>query len=265
MNTRNYIEDYLDFIRSKGRYSFTLDELKVKFSTSDKAILQSIFRLKSKKKIIPIRKGFYSILPPEYLAAGIIPTYLFIDDLMKSINKNYYVGLLSAAALHGASHQQTMETYVITEKPALRNIKNQKLKINFFVKNEWESSAIVKVKTDAGYINVSSPELTALDIIFYIDTLGINRSVTILRELKEVINPAILSKIAKNYSPMTILQRLGYLLDVELKDEKLSNALYKIIKVSNSTIIPLIPGDKKNGIINEKWRIMHNIKIDSDL
>lgn len=54
---------------------------------------------------------------------------------MNSLNKKYYVGMLSAAALYGAAHQQPMEFFVITKKPALRNIKNKKLKINFYVKS----------------------------------------------------------------------------------------------------------------------------------
>jgi hypothetical protein len=42
-----------------------------------------------------------------------LPINLFIDDMMKSLNKRYYVGLISAAALHGAAHQKPMEYYVI--------------------------------------------------------------------------------------------------------------------------------------------------------
>ena len=46
----NYLEDYLDAIRAKGRYAFTVDELKDKFDISDKAIHQNLYRLKAKKK-----------------------------------------------------------------------------------------------------------------------------------------------------------------------------------------------------------------------
>ncbi|NRS93953.1 hypothetical protein [Frigoriflavimonas asaccharolytica] len=42
----------------KGRYSFTLEELKDAFDATDKAILQNLYRLKTKKKIVQIRKGF---------------------------------------------------------------------------------------------------------------------------------------------------------------------------------------------------------------
>ena len=50
------------------------------------------------------------------------------------LGKPYYVGLLSAAALHGAAHQQPMTDYIVTQTPAPRNISNKRLKIAFFAK-----------------------------------------------------------------------------------------------------------------------------------
>ncbi|MEI9912619.1 MAG: hypothetical protein WDO71_25065 [Bacteroidota bacterium] len=46
----------------------------------------------------------------------------------------------------------------------MRGIKNKKLKINFYIKKDWSEDDIIQKKTDAGYINVSSPEFTALDL-----------------------------------------------------------------------------------------------------
>lgn len=263
--TYNYLEEYIDSVRAKGRYAFTLEELKDKLDVTDKAILQNLYRLKLKNKIVQIRKGFYTILPAEYSRYGVIPSNMYLDDMMQSLNRKYYLGLISAAAIHGASHQQSMETFVITEKPALRDIKNKKLKINFLVKNEWNKEDIKQVKTEAGYINVSSPELTALDLLYYVDKLGMNRVITILKELVEVIKPNILGKTAKNYSQTAAVQRLGYLLEYELDNEKLSQVIYSTIADKKGTNIPLMPGKNKKGNTNTKWRIINNIKIESDL
>jgi predicted transcriptional regulator of viral defense system len=265
VTTYNYLDDYLDELRSKGRYAFTLAEAKERFDVSDKALGQNLYRLKAKKKIVQIRKGFYTLLPAEYSQQGIIPVNLFIDDMMKALGKNYYVGLISAAALNGAGHQQPMETFIITEKPALRNIKNKKLKMNFFVKNEWNPEDITNVKTDAGYMKVSSPELTALDLLFYAQSMGMNRIYTILEELVEAIKPVNLKRTAKGYSQTAAIQRLGYLLDTQLENEKLADELYKIIEDKMGVNIPLMPGKAKIGIINPKWKIIRNVKIESDL
>lgn len=263
--TYNYLEEYLDSVRAKGRYSFTLEELKSKLDVTDRALLQNLYRLKAKNKIVQIRKGFYTILPAEYSRCGIIPSNMYIDDMMLSLHKDYYLGLVSAAAIHGASHQQSIETFVITQKPALRDIKNKKLKINFLVKNAWNNEDVKKIKIEAGYINVSSPELTALDLLYYIDKLEMNRVISILKELVKVIKPSVLTKTAKNYSQIAAVQRLGYLLEYELENDKLSHAVYITIAGKKGANIPLMPGKNKKGNVNTKWRIINNINIKSDL
>jgi hypothetical protein len=145
-------DKYLQKVRSRGRYSITLSELQENTNLSYKAIQQTIFRAKTNKKIAQIRQGFYVIIPPEYSNSGILPVYLYIDDLMQFIKRDYYLGLFSAATLHGAGHQQAMNTQLIIEYPSLRKIKNDKLEIAFFTKNKWTKTDIIEKKTDAGYI-----------------------------------------------------------------------------------------------------------------
>lgn len=260
----NYLEDFINRIRSVGRYSFSLAEIRQQFDTSDKAINQNLYRLKTKKQVAQIRKGFYAIITPEYSHQGMIPPALFIDDLMPSLNKRYYVGLLSAAALYGAAHQQPMEFFVITEKPALRKISTKKLKINFYVKKDWSDEDIVSKKTDAGNIKVSTPELTALDLLYY-NSIGINNTVTVLKELMAEIKPAELTKTAKRYPQVAAIQKLGYLLDKEIGNEKLADALSKAL--NSKTIFPVALSSKKSKIaaVDEKWKVIKNVQIESDL
>jgi hypothetical protein len=65
-------------------------------------------RLKEQGRIVSPRRGFYVVVPPEYRAAGSPPASWFIDELMRYLDQPYYVGLLSAAAIHSASRQQSM-------------------------------------------------------------------------------------------------------------------------------------------------------------
>ena len=125
-------------LQSQGRYAFTFEELRNRFKSSEKTLLQGLYRYKTKKQIAQIRKGFYVIILPNYSNQGMLPPYLFIDDLMKSLSKPYYVALLSAAALYGAAHQQPMEYFLIAETPAPRSISNKKLKVSFFFKKLLE-------------------------------------------------------------------------------------------------------------------------------
>jgi predicted transcriptional regulator of viral defense system len=261
----NYLGEFLNRIRSKGRYSFTYNEALEAFDITKQALDQNLYRLKSKNIISAIRKGFYVIIPPEYSSQNMLPAYLFIDDLMHSINKKYYVALLSAAALHGAAHQQPMEYFVITELPAIRSIKNNKIVINFLVKKQWYSNDVVKKNTDAGFINVSSPELTALDLLYYSAEISINRAYTVLQELYEEINSINLSKTAKQYPQTVAIQRLGYLLDRKMNTEKLVSPLLKVLKDRKYYFTPLVPGKANKGVPDTKWKIIVNSEVEGDL
>ncbi len=259
-NPYNYIEDYLLTVRSKGRFTVTQNELLEKFNISPKALNQSLFRLKSKNQIAQIRKEFYAIIPPEYSRQGMLPVYLFADDLMKSLRKNYYIGLYSAAAIHGAGHQQPMESQIIVERPALREIRNDKLSIRFFTRNKWNTSDIIDKKTDAGYVKVSSPELTALDLISYSSKIGgLNRMLPILEDLAAIMKPSKLYRTAKRYNKITIVQRLGFLLNTVIGSGELSASLKKLLDDNNYKIIPLsITHKNKEGEVNTDWKVIIN-------
>lgn len=263
-STYNYIDDYLTEIQAKGRYSVTLDELRNRFSASEKAILQNVYRLKSKNQLAQVRKEFYVIVPPQYSRRGMVPPTLFIADMMDFLNREYYVGLFSAAALHGAGHQQPMEFQVMTKKPSLRNIKNQKLKISFYTKASWEQDQITEKKTETGYLKISTPELTAFNLVQHHKRIGgLNRIIPILEDLAETVKPSILAKTAKTQKAPNI-QRLGYLLD-ELDRESLSNPLLRLLG-ENTKEIPLslahtrLPArqEDRTGPTNGKWKVIIN-------
>ena len=261
-SAHNYISNYLIEVRSKGRFAITLEELRSKFDVSEKALLQNIYRLKVKNQIAQIRREFYVIIPPQYSNRGMLPPSLFIDDMMKFLDRDYYVGLYSAAALHGAGHQQPMEFHVIAKRPALRNIRNEKLILSFFTKRDWDKDQIIEKKTEAGYINVSTPELTAFDLVQYNKKIGgLNRIIPILEELTEEMKPSFIGRIAKKQNTTTI-QRLGYLLD-KIGKETLSNSLNKTIEMKKLKEIPLsLAHTNRVGDVNEQWKIIINTELD---
>ena len=261
----NYLERHLRDIRARGRYSFTLEELLKEFDLPYPTVKQALYRLKEKKEIAQIRQGFYVLVPPEYSVRGALPTVMFIDSMMNSLGKPYYVGLLSAAALHGAAHQQPMVDYIVSQTPAPRNISNKKMKVVFVAKKALIQEGIFQKKTPAGHINVSSPELTAFDLLENIRTFGVNRITTVLHELCEEMRPSRLSKIAKIVDNKANIQRLGYILDNELQEEKLANALYKVLDKSSFSPVSLSPYKGRKGKIDEKWKIIINMQIESDL
>jgi hypothetical protein len=88
--------------------------------------------LNTDNKIAIIRKDFYVVLPPEYSKDCSLPIFLYIDDLMKYLGRNYYLGLYTAASLYGAAHQQSIEYQLIVQSPTRAIIKNN-TRTNFLV------------------------------------------------------------------------------------------------------------------------------------
>ncbi|WP_406825564.1 type IV toxin-antitoxin system AbiEi family antitoxin [Pedobacter sp. KACC 23697] len=267
MRQSGYLEDFINDLRSNGKYAFSLTEVRNKFAQSDEAIKKALQRLKKKKEIALIRNGFYVVITPEYRLKGILPPSLFVSELMKFLEKEYYVGLLNAAAYYGAAHQQPQSFSVITMKPTLRNINNDNLKINFYIKKEWAKSDIVQKKVDTGYIKVSSPELTALDLVNYFEQAGgLNRVATVLEELCESIDADKMLDIAKRYSPVTAVQRLGFLLEEILNIRDLTEPIKDYLKTVNYFPILLRPQKEKPEMVTgNDWKVVQNLEIETDL
>jgi predicted transcriptional regulator of viral defense system len=262
-----HLEDFLNELQSKGRYSFTLPQVAEHYQRSKKALHQALFRLQRQNKITSVRRGFYVIIPPEYSSWKILPPLRFIDDLMKFLDKPYYVGLLSSASMQGVSHQQPQVFQVIIGKPALRTILKNGLKIEFFVKSVIPKTGIEKKKTEVGYVNAASAELTALDIILYYKQVGgFSRVLTLLDELAEVMTPEKLLAQAKEVNNLAVIQRLGYLLDIKLGQDKLAAPLFGLAKEKNYKPVPLKPEvSTKRFPLNKKWRVIENSSVHSDL
>jgi hypothetical protein len=171
--------------------------------------------------------------------------------------------LLSAAALYGAAHQQPMKYYVVIEPPSMRNIQKGDLSIDFFVKKSWGEKEVIQKKTDAGYLNVSIPEITALDLLTY-GSFGINRIYTILEELSEEMKQSMLTGVSQ-YFPVSSVQRLGYLLDKELGNKKLAQGLQRALKKREYHSVLLQKEGVQRGLEDKDWQVIKNTTIESDL
>jgi len=98
--------------------------------------LDAAEKLQKRDRLLNLRHGFYVIAPPHYLNFGSPPPASFIDDLMRHANRPYYVGLLKAAELHGASHQAVMEFQVVTNRQ-MREVRAGRSKIAFYFRERY--------------------------------------------------------------------------------------------------------------------------------
>ena len=99
---------WVEQLQSQGRYTFTRAQVESDTGRSFVAAQTALRRLREQGRIVAPRRGFYVVVPPEYRAAGSPPASWFIDDLMRHLGVRYYLGALTAAAYHGATHQRAM-------------------------------------------------------------------------------------------------------------------------------------------------------------
>ncbi|MEI6122710.1 MAG: type IV toxin-antitoxin system AbiEi family antitoxin [Bacteroidota bacterium] len=261
-HTTDFIKEY----RSNGRYAFTIDDVISATQKPLKNIRKDIDRLREKGLIRNIRKGFYIIIPDEYSKMGGIPVEFYVDDLMKYLTRQYYVGLFSAAMFHGAAHQQPQEFFIISESPKTRNIKNRNIIINFSEKKHFPQAGIETRKTDTGYFNISGKELTFLDLIYFENLMGgFSRITTILKELSEDIKPAAMKKVIDNDFPASVFQRAGYMAEQILHNKKLASIFEKKLASLNFQPAYLKASGTKVGVKDDKWNLFINTKIETDI
>ena len=262
------VRDWIETLPKTGHNSFAIDEVYSRFPTVSKLNIKSLLhRLSVKNYISCIRNGFYAFIPVEYQLKGIIPPIRYIDALMKYMERKYYVGLLSASAIYGASHNASQFFTVITELPQIQNSKKDK-SIKFFSRRKVPEKFLRDVKTETGYVKVSSPELTASDLFHYSKQIGgLGNASTLLADLVEVLDFTKLDvNFFKSVSTASI-QRMGYVLEEVLQNTFQADMLYQRANQSNVYFQTIILNPKSSILdksANNRWKVVANIEIEID-
>ena len=261
------VSNYIKQLLSYEEYSFSLNELIENINKTEISIKSELSRLIAKKEIVNLRKGFYLIITPRYSSAQKLPVQLYSEKLFKYLDRNYYVALFSAAKFHGASHQQVQRDYIITERPKYNDILKNTIDIRFFTTSNWTYNNIQLKKSDAGIYKVSSPALTIVDLIYHQTKLGgINRMFAVIEELTEELKESDLVELLNWYPYKSTLQRFGFLLEELGINEEFQELIFMNLKVINFFPVLLSPkSNEKPGAVNNRWKVVVNIKLESDL
>jgi predicted transcriptional regulator of viral defense system len=214
LDQRTPLSSYMTQLLSTGRVVFSRDEARRALGVSQGALLDAAERQQQRQHLISPRRGFYVIVPPQYLAWGAPPPPWYIDDLMRHEGRPYYVGLLKAAELHGATHQAVMQFQVVTDK-RLPKIRVGRSAIAFYYRKDIGvvGEGVEDHKTDTGRMKVSSVELTLLDLLRYPRAAGgLDNIATIVSDLGDRTDPGKLATLSPAHE-RSVAQRLGYLLD----------------------------------------------------
>jgi len=259
------LEGWVEARQARGLYFFTREEALASLRLSSVAFKLAAGRLSKKGRVARIRAGFFVIIPAEYSLTGIIPAEWFVNDFMAYLHRPFYVGVLSAAALHGAAHQKPQKYHLVTDRP-LREAGHGRLGILFFVKKNLARTPTVGIKVQTGYVPVSSPEATALDLLRYARRIGgLDNVFTLLHELGERMDAEKLIEAAEADGELALAQRLGWLLEKSGFDN-LTPPLANWVEDKRPLPARLDPAVPAVGVARSKrWSLAINAEVESEV
>ena len=247
LDQRSAFSSYLTRLLSHGQVTFTAAQAQLALGISQSALLSAAEKQQKRGNLLKPRRGFYVIVAPQYLSWGAPPPSWYIDALMLHQARLYYVGLLKAAELNGATHQAVMEFQIVTDKQ-MRRIKAGRSALAFYYRKDMAaiSAGIEDHKTDTGSMKVSGAELTALDLLRYPHGAGgLDHIVTVLTDLGERIDGDKLAALASTFE-RAVLQRLGFLLGYCGQGDK-ADPLHALLDAGSSLpwveLEPALAGD----------------------
>lgn len=254
-----------------GRTTFSIEDAESQFPGKPKAsVRRALARLSEAGRIHSVWKGFYAISLPEYGINGIAPPLDYIDQLMRHLNTRYYVALLTAAAYTGAAHHAPQVFYFISDSNLHAKSKFG-VTIEPIYKKAIPEKYITEINSRSASVKISSPELTAIDLVAYVKRVGgISHVATVLAELSESMDFQKVDADFFNGVSAAAVQRLGYVLDEELEKKELAESLFEKAKQSKVAFnaVPLI-ADRNSQLTaiekNKKWNVIVNYRIENDL
>jgi len=262
MKLTDLIEEYL----SVGKITFTRPAALKDSKLSASAFNKGISRLQKKIRIIQPKRGFFVIVKPEDKKVGGPPPLYFINQLMEYRGVPYYIGVLSAAELHGVSPQLPQVLQVVTNCP-IRAATEGRAPVRFITNKRIKHAPVEIMKTPSGYVKVSTPEATGIDSFFYKNySGGLDNAVNILLTLAKLgkIDSTRLLEAAIKMHDMAVAQRIGFILD-KFGFPKVAAPLKKWIQSQKISVVPLDPGGVRSKVYRDKeWQILVNRDIQTD-
>lgn len=247
---------------SEGRYWATTEDLTEITGQRGAVLRVSLARLVKKGRLFSPARGFYVMVPPEYRAWGVIPADWFIDAMMRHLERPYYVGFLSAAAIHGASHQAPLTFQIVTTKP-LHERAVRRLHLRFIVFSHATDMATQRHMVPTGYAVVASRETTIVDLAWRPRLGGgISNVATVLKEIGD-LDGEWLARLAPHHGRSTA-RRLGWLLDAYRPDVD-THWLRQVAAPEHGEPAFLAPGGPRRGHRDKVWNLILNTVAEPDV
>lgn len=268
-----------DHLLGQGRPVVTLAEIADLLGSPEAIAAAAVSRLRKSNKLFSPRPGLYVAVPPQYRSWGSPPALDFIDPMMKDVGRDYYVAFLSAAELHGASHQRPQVFQVMVDA-RLPDRDYGRVKLGFHQAKDLARRPTQLVNTATGQVRVSTPEVTLFDLVSDPRAgAGWGNVATVAGDLlaDDKLDGQRLAAATPTY-PVSTLRRAGWLLDYLAShygpsvDTAALREAATARHGANGAIgsrpwsrVYLDPDQPLRGSADKRWGVVSNIEIEADL
>lgn len=257
-----------DTLLAHGRHWVTTDDIAALLDVPRDHVPQTVAGLIAAGRLFSPARGAYVPIPAQYRTWRAVPATQFIDSLMGHLDHNYYVALLSAAELVGVAHQRP-QTFQVVTNGRVRDRSFGRVKLEFVTSQHANLRPTVTRNTPTGTMVVSTPEVTAFDLVAMPRRSGgLSNVATVIGEMvdRSLLEPTSLADVATTY-PISVVARTGWLiahsartLDVDIDLDALRAAL-----TPRHSPIPLLAGGRNVGAVDTDWNVYVNTSIEADL
>ena len=251
-----------DALISQGRYWVSTTEAAELAGVPAAHVYPGLQRLRRRGAMFSPARGFHVLIPAEYRSWGVLPGELFIDGMMRALGRDYYVSLLTAAAMHGAAHQAPQVFQVMVDRHvADRDI--ERVRLRFYANEHLEQMTVEERQVDTGRIQLATRETTLVDLIVHPDDAGgLSNIATVAVEIGE-IDVQLLARLAAVRS-RSIARRLGWLLD-QYRADLDPEPLREIAHAGSGYPTRLVRALPARGPIDPRWNLQVNSDVEADL
>jgi predicted transcriptional regulator of viral defense system len=238
---------------------FTADDARKIVGHSPYLILH---RLKKKKWILQLKRGFYAIVPLEIGPKG-ADSYIIHEFVIASyLADPYYIGFWSALNYHGLSDQIPATVFVATAVPK-PNMVIMNSKYVFIQLKKDKFFGLDEIEIETRKVNISNKNKTIVDCLEHPEHAGgIDEVARAIYFGHQELDFALIKEYGLKIKNGAVFKRLGYILEATGLFEKYAATFQDVPLTSGySWLDPLGPRQGKH---LHKWKLLVNVDINPE-
>lgn len=258
--------DLADWLLARGRSAVTTAEAAEILGVPKEHVRVRLNAAVHAGRLFSPSRGLWVAIPPKYRTWDAPPAVEFVDQVMTHLHREYYIGWLSAAEMHGAAHQRPQALQVAVNR-AVQDRSFGRAHLRFTQQSRVSQLPRQRHNVESGHVWVSTPDLTAVDLVDRPELGGgLSNVATVLFELTEAaaLDLENVARLAATFSASAV-RRLGYLLrlvDAPIDTTKLERAVQATPLPRPVLLDPRLP---HQGVTDATWDIIVNTDVEPDL